>query len=88
MDGDAKRLQQWITKLNEQIFVDGDVIVLYADVGNEGSRYEVPRNECGNAGEILRWTFHLSEKTWMDRELLRHFMNVAANAASVSLHGV
>jgi hypothetical protein len=88
MENDLDKIYQGIKNLNDQIFIDGDVIVLYADTANEGSRYEIPRSKCAKADDILRWTYHLSEKTWMDRDMLSHFMFIAATASQVPLHGI
>lgn len=44
---------------------------------NVAYEYNIPLNRCRTLPDILSWTFHLTEKSWMTTEVLRHFMVVA-----------
>lgn len=73
----VKHAAAHFAELNRRISVKEEHIVLLA---TEDHEYSVPLFKCSNYDEILSWTFHLSEKNWMNRDLLRHFMRVAFDA--------
>jgi hypothetical protein len=59
----------------KKIDVKGDHIVL-----NVMYEYNIPLNRCRSYPEILGWSLHLSEKTWMTTKLIREFIHVALQA--------
>lgn len=59
-------------KLAEQVFVEGDLIVV-----NIQYRYEVPLSGCKSHEAVLNWCFHLSDKTWMTLDALMRFAYLA-----------
>lgn len=59
-------------ELNKLITVKEDHLVI-----NVHYEYNIPLARCRTHADILGWAFHLTEKTWITRELLRHFMRVA-----------
>jgi len=75
---DIEKAKAHFKELNETIYPEGDLIIV-----NVATRYEVPVEECSSYEGILNWTLQLSEKTWMSRELLRHFMLVALRATKL-----
>ncbi|HNM42807.1 hypothetical protein [Plasticicumulans sp.] len=67
-----EQYKQQIEELNRIIVVnDGHIII------NVHYEYSIPLSRCCTHEDILGWVFQLSEKTWMSREILRHFMRIA-----------
>ncbi len=75
---DIEKAKAHYQELNSTIFVEGDFIIV-----NVVDDYAVPIKDCSTYEGILNWTLQLSEKTWMSRELLRHFMSVALRASGL-----
>jgi len=70
--------------MSQQVVVQGQNIIF--PMPTNGQQYPVPLNECQDSHGILRWTKHMSEKTWVTSEMLRQFMVLAAAQASISLY--
>lgn len=71
---------KWREELHEMIQVKDDCIVV-----NVKYEYVIPLNRCKTREGILGWVFQLSEKTWMTRDLLRHFIIVAHGANNLEI---
>lgn len=67
-------------ELERAVSVKKDRIVL-----NVRYEYNVPIADCDTHEKILGWTFHLAEKTWMSRRLLRRFIEVACVASNLPI---
>lgn len=48
--------------------------------------YEVPLKDLNTKEKILSWVHHLSGKTWVDRQMLRKFIDVACDNIGISPH--
>lgn len=59
-------------ELQKIIYVEGDTITI-----NAAYEYHIPVGRCCTHEKILSWVLHLSEKEWMDLELMERFVNVA-----------
>lgn len=69
-----------IDELNKSIYVEGEYIVV-----NVEYEYNIPIRRCQSYSDILGWVYQLTEKTWMSRELLRHFIRVAHSASEIAI---
>ena len=58
--------------LNEQVKIVDDYIVI-----NVAYEYSIPLTECSTYQQILHWSWHLTEKTWMNNDVMRKFIEVA-----------
>lgn len=54
-----------------RVVVEGNFIVL-------NGHYDIEKSRCDSPAKILEWVDHLSEKNWVDKELLRDFIAEAA----------
>lgn len=70
-------------RLEDLIYETNEAIVL-----NVRYKYVVDKSRIGTAEKIVRWTIHLSGKTWMTRELIRIFVMKACAAAKINPYGV
>ena len=57
-------------------------------VVNVQDRYEIEKSRIDTPEKIIRWTVHLSEKTWMTKELLHFFILTVCDAANIEPYGV
>jgi hypothetical protein len=48
--------------------------------------YEVDLNRIESEADLLRWTLHLCEKTWMTTERLHFFIEAVAQIKKFNLH--
>lgn len=48
--------------------------------------YDIGLNELKTERDILKWTLHLAEKSWVSREQLEDFICAATVAAGIDLH--
>lgn len=53
------------SKIKNQCYRDGDVIVLNVDY-----EYTISIEDCKTESELLWWVVHLSKKKWMELDLL------------------
>ena len=49
--------------------------------------YEIDLNRIKTERDLLAWTLHLSEKSWMTTAGLHEFISVIAKAKGLSVHG-
>lgn len=64
---------KWQEELDRQVTIDGDWIVI--DVAY---KYDIELSRCNTPEKILAWAYHLTEKTWMNTDLIAKFIEVAA----------
>lgn len=43
----------------------------------------IPIKTCGTPEEILNWARHLAEKSWVDQELMRKYLELACTQAGI-----
>ena len=77
----AERARQQDEELRRVVFVKGNYIIV-----NASYPYQVPVDECRTAEGLLNWVYHLTEKSWMNTEILRRFMEVASGQTGVKLY--
>ena len=70
-------------RMGSVIYETEDAIVL-----NVCYEYAIEKSRIDTAEKILRWTVHLSQKTWMTKELLDFFILTACGAAKINPYGV
>lgn len=67
--------------MGEQCFIDGDYLVVRSE-----PEYSVKLDRCDTPEKILSWVYHLSEKTWVDTDLLGSFIRTAAEHIGCDIH--
>ena len=82
MDKDPNELFEEMNRdmefLTKSVYVDEGYVVV-----NVHSEYPIPITSLRSYEAILGWVNHLTEKTWMSRDLLGQFIVVATNAAGL-----
>lgn len=64
--------------LAEQVkIVEGYIVV------NVSYEYNINLETINSAQDVLGWVFHLTEKTWMNTDVLRRFIQVACGARGI-----
>lgn len=66
------------------VTVDGAYFIINR-FENDDMEYEVPISECDTAEKLVNWIFHLTEKQWMTREIMREFVRRACNQSNIEL---
>ncbi len=80
-------LEQYIEhreKLAKKVYLEDGFIVL--NTGN--TLYEIAVSRIHSHESLANWAFHLTEKVWMDMDMMREFLRVASTAANLPLEGV
>ncbi len=70
-------------RMGRLIYETEDAIVL-----NVCYEYVIAKTRIDTAEKIIRWTVHLSSKTWMTKELIEFFTLTACGAAKINPYGV
>ena len=70
-------------RMKKQIYQTKNSIVL-----NVQCKYVIEKWRIDTPEKIIRWTVHLSEKSWMTKELLHFFILTACGAANIQPYGV
>jgi hypothetical protein len=73
----AEAIKEWgeyNQRLERECYVTGGCLVL--DLGTQP--YEIELSRIDTPEKILIWSCHLCEKTWMRRDLMRRFIEVAS----------
>ena len=55
--------------------IRGDILVLDPDDAD----YDIPLASCSTHAQIVSWVMHLSEKDWVDGEMIRMFISAACS---------
>jgi len=82
--------QQFIERrmyLASLVTVQGDYIVI-KDPEPNGWGYDIAISDCNTAEKILSWVMHLSEKNWVNTDIIRQFIRVASKACNLHVEGV
>lgn len=69
-------------ELAERIYHHGGDI--FIRIGTSPIQRIVPVAEIATPEGLLRWTYALTQKSWMDNDLLRRFLDVASEAGGVT----
>ena len=84
MDKDPNELFEEMNRdmefLRKSVYVDEGYVVL-----NVQYEYTIPVTSLRSHEAILGWVYHLTEKTWMSRDLLGQFIVVATKAAGLDM---
>ncbi|WP_158755343.1 hypothetical protein [Dyella sp. S184] len=71
---DFEKYKKHFEELAKTVLVkDGHIVI---NVHNE---YNIALSSCNTHEKILGWVFHLTEKTWISRDVLRRFILVACH---------
>ena len=70
-------------QLAQHVYETKDSIVI-----NVRYEYVIEKFRIDTAEKIIRWAVHLSEKNWMTKKILSHFLLVACRAAGIEPFGV
>lgn len=80
-------LQQYMEyreEMSKKVYLEDGFVVL--NTGN--TLYEIAVNRIHSHESLANWAFHLTEKVWMDMDMMREFLRVASTAANLPLEGV
>jgi hypothetical protein len=67
-------------RLAKQVFVKDKVLVI-----NVKYEYRIELSRCDTHEKILAWAVHLSEKNWMDMDVLMRFIYVACKENNLKI---
>lgn len=67
-------------EMKKQVYIADDHVVI-----NVVYEYNIPLNRCDTIPKILGWVDHLCEKTWINPEVLRRFIRLAAQQHSLEI---
>ena len=51
------------------------------------NHYEIESHQINTHEKLLKWVFHLSQKTWVSAELIRRLCEIAASKNGWNLYG-
>ncbi len=75
--------------MERTVFIeDGHIVIDLFVLCDAPSTYDIPLDQCADAGQILSWVFQLSEKTWLTNAVLRRFVALASEQAGIDLHAM
>ncbi|EGT4306837.1 hypothetical protein AUM89_17955 [Cronobacter sakazakii] len=72
MDIDAYMRHQ--KAMDEKVYIEEGFVIFKL----EETEYEIPLSRLSSQQRLLGWIFHLTEKSWVDIEILRHFMKIVS----------
>lgn len=72
-------------ELSRIVTVDETHIVIHIPGDHIDGDYEIALSTCKTGEQLVSWIFHLTEKQWMDRGILRRFIKVASHHAGIPL---
>lgn len=81
-------VQAYIDKeqeLNEIITIQDGHIVIAIPGNTFGQTYDIPLSNLKNGEQVVSWIFQLTEKNWIDRDILRRFIKEASHHAGITL---
>ncbi len=65
-------------KHEDTIYIQDGAIVM-----NVRPMYVVEMERCNTPAKILEWVYHLSQKNWVDREVIERFILLACSANGI-----
>ena len=66
----------------EYITVTDDGFIL--DTGIPNYEYFIEKDRCKTHEDILAWVFHITEKKWVNRDMIREFIKKTVKAAGIN----
>jgi len=72
-------------ELEKKVVVDGDHILLALPEGKIDEWYEIPLSRLETSEQIISWIFHLTEKSWIEKDVFRRFIKVISELRGISL---
>lgn len=72
-------------ELSRLVTVDDTHIVFHIPGNHVDAEYDIALNTCTNAEQIIGWIIHLTEKQWVDKQILRRFIKIATHHAGVKI---
>lgn len=88
MTAKSVNVQAYLEKeklLDEIITIQDEHIVITIPGNDFDQTYDIPLNNLKNGYDLVSWIFQLTEKNWVDRDILRRFIKVASLKAGVTL---
>ncbi|MET3817291.1 hypothetical protein [Pantoea sp. UYEF8] len=70
--------------ISSLVTVKGKHIII-KDPEPQGWDYDVAISDCNTPEKILSWVMHLSEKTWVTKDIIRQFIRVSAQASGLKI---
>lgn len=52
---------------------------------NVTHEYNIGLNRCDTAEKLLHWIWHLTEKSWMTKDTMREFIEVACQESNIKI---
>jgi hypothetical protein len=75
---DFEDYKKHMEELEKTVSVKEDHIVI-----NVHYEYNIAISSCDTYERILGWVYHLTEKTWISRDVLRRFIQVACHESKI-----
>ncbi|CNK98437.1 hypothetical protein [Yersinia aldovae] len=75
-----KEIREEDERLARQIYIQDGYITI-----NVAYEYNISLEACATHEALLGWVVHLSDKTWMDLDLMKHFIQIAAHANKLEI---
>lgn len=72
-------------ELNSAIKIEDNHIVIRIPDNDFNEVYDIPLSDLVDAAGIVEWIFHLAEKQWINRHMLRRFIKIASAHAGIKL---
>lgn len=82
---DAQEYMRREEELSRIVSVDDTHIVFHIPGDHIDGHYEIALSTCKTGEQIVSWIFHLTEKQWVDRDILRRFIKEASHHAGITL---
>lgn len=67
-------------KLKKLVFVEDGLIVI-----NVAGEYCIELNRCNTAEKLLMWVHHLCDKSWITKEIIARFIEIACKENNIEL---
>lgn len=71
--------------LSEAVKIEGEHLLIALPEGLVDDWYEISLDSLKSPEQIISWIFHLSAKSWVDRDILRKFIKVITNHRGITL---
>ncbi len=69
-------------KFEPKVICDGKWITILNDHGG----YDIELSRCNTAQSILAWVAHLSEKIWIETQMINEFVKIATKKAGIKIY--
>ncbi|MBN1085601.1 hypothetical protein JNO12_12710 [Erwinia aphidicola] len=72
-------------ELSRKVKIDGTHITIALPEGRIDDSYEIALSSLKTPEQLVSWIFHLSAKSWIDRDVLRKFIKVVSEHLNIEL---